>query len=213
MCRLCYHTEELHRPTLAPDTTNHNRHPFTLTPGGVPLPPPPRHVTSFPPPQRHILSFPQSPAGLVPPFSQLPIGPRNSLGLNLPPGVPSNASTPIIRQFQPFHGPALSTARDNRKISIARMNSGKPGKRRGVTKTRTKIPPPGPVDEVYVLFFPLNVRYSQSSAIIDLNPFIRLRATPNPSSHTPAFVQNLLWGVAPFQNLPRGCFVSAWSFP
>jgi hypothetical protein len=205
MCQYCRHTSELHRPTLAPDTTIRNQRPLSLTPpGGVPLPPPPRHTATLLPQHRNIPSIPQSTAGPfpsfplsiagpVPSFSQLPIGSGNSLGMNLPSGIPSNLSAPLLQQFKTPYSQPLSTARENRKASMARMNPSKPGKQKPAATSRIKTSPQSPIDELSVLIFPLNVCYRKSPAIINLNPFVRSTPTPNPlPQKSDLTVQNLL---------------------
>lgn len=96
----------------------------------------------------------------IPPFTgpnPLATGSRQNTS-----GIPSNMAIPIFRPFQPLRSQLSSTSEENRKKSIARMNTTEPKcKGQRAPRSRNEVPVlPTPVTNVAILLFPINVWYS-----------------------------------------------------
>lgn len=141
-CSVCYHPEAFHQLSPTPNTTTTNTQPSTsIVPGQPPLATTAVPVSSLPP----LFTRP----------APLPVDSRANFS-----GVPPNLSMPILRSFEPFQSQPSSTSEDNRRRSMARMNSGKAKRKpqQTVMKVHHEVPIPQPIDtDLAVLLLPINV--------------------------------------------------------
>ena len=143
-CGVCYHPEVYHQPSSVSNVVTADNHQPSPSIVSGQLPP---ATTSIPVPP-------------FPPFSR-PAAPLSINSCANLPGVPPNLSMPILQSFEPFQNQHSLTSEDNRRWSMARMNSGrarwKP--QQTVIKHHHEAPPSQPIDtDLAVLLLPINVQ-------------------------------------------------------
>ena len=149
-CSICYHPEAFHQSSPTSTTTVNNQPPPTSVPN---------HLSP---------STTSVPISSLPPLFTGPTAPPVNLRMPNFPGVPQNLSMPILRSFEPFQSRPSSTSEDNRRRSMARMNSSKAKRKpqQTIVKLHNEVPAPQPIDtDLAVLLLPINVRIVHQSAI------------------------------------------------